>query len=846
MFIALHGTVTTEEEITRNIISNVKYLYLDQASVKTESRRNIPNKFLTSSNFNVNENSSFSVNENNDTVGTPRSTPINNDSSSLSEISPSLKPALNKNITSNKFSSTLYGSKSKLNKSQKRSDISLSVEQSKQMSFPNSKNSVGLTYNFGPEKGISTSAGTQFIDERKETNRMTSNANLPQISLIPIQGNMTVTRDVTNFTKINSTERVNSLFTNHDNFSLTQNITKAIEEPFLCNMTSKKTPLVNNFTATNTESKIKKTNETPSLLNEFFKPKISNNNNESIPRGDWTSLRLCNFSKDGNCRGRDEVAKEELDHRNHTSATLFSGEISKIETGTLGNSNVNGTTQLVNINKTDDFYNNGSTYKFTNLTEFQNCTGCFANKTKESKAGNIQINNQELPMKRCILENADSSSMKTSMSMEDDYDEHDIPASKINCIRSKIKLFQKTNADRKSKIQRIEKQFRRRLVSNHLTTKKNSTNVTVTNPTKINEEVNEKIEKEKNEERVVTNEERARANEERLMENEKIKYKILHGIHDQPEPEQPVSEERGGENRTIPIDPSMIPEQFTEPLTEDNKDARVGILGMDTSPAVENGTNITAHLVPNKLNDAPVKNAPKNLTKTETKLQKAKLNETQNSNRSEIVETMKKTILCFGDSLTRGYYAKGDKYHPYSIRLKELLEENDKNTEYEIFTEGVNGECAFKEMKTRLPVVLNETYPVDFAIILGGTNDLLTQDCVKDLDLFQEIKDLHEMCHKRGIKTGVVTIPQIFINSTDKMSRKDMSDVWGTVNQKLRVWSYSNNHPKMTILIDLADEFTRQNIKDDFSEYWDDDIHPSPKGYDRIGKIVFDNINGKI
>ena len=824
----------------------MRYPYLDLDSVKTESRRSTPNKFLTSSNFNINEKSNFSVKGNNAKVAIFRSVPIINDSSSLSETLKSLKPALNKNLSSNKFSSTLYGSKSKLSKSQKRNDISLSVEQSKQMSFPNSKNSVGLTYNFGAERGISTSAGTQFTDDRKENNTLISNSTLPQISLIPIQGNMTVARDITNFTKTNSTERVSSLLTNHDNFSLTQNITKAIEEPFVRNITSKKIPILNNFTATNTESKIRKTNETPSLLNEFFKPKTSNNNNESIPRGDWTSLRLCNFSKDGNCRGRDEVAKEKLDHQNHTSATLFSGEISKIETGSLGTSNVNGTTQLVNINKTDDFYNNGSTYKFTNLTEFQNCTGCFANKTKENKVGNIQINNQAPPMKRCILENADSSSMKTSMSMEDDYDEHDIPASKINCIRSKVKLFQKTNVDRKSKIQRIENLFRRRLVSNHLTTKKNSTNATVTNPTKINEKVNEKIEKEKNKERVETNEERARANEERLMENEKIKYKILHGIHDQPESEETVPEEHGGENRTIPIDPSMIPEQFTEPLTEDNMDARVGVLGIDTSPAVENGTNVTAHLISNKLNDPLVKNTPKNITKTEPKLQKAKLNETKNSNRSEIVETMKKTILCFGDSLTRGYYAKGDKYHPYSIKLKELLEENDKNTDYEIITEGVNGECAFKEMKTRLPVVLNETYPVDFAIILGGTNDLLTQDCVKDLDLFQEIKDLHEMCHKRGIKTGVVTIPQIFINSTDKMSRKDMSDVWGTVNQKLRVWSYSNNHPKMTILIDLADEFTRQNIKDDFSEYWDDDIHPSPKGYDRIGTIVFDNINGKI
>ena len=87
-----------------------------------------------------------------------------------------------------------------------------------------------------------------------------------------------------------------------------------------------------------------------------------------------------------------------------------------------------------------------------------------------------------------------------------------------------------------------------------------------------------------------------------------------------------------------------------------------------------------------------------------------------------------------------------------TIQLKELLEENDKYNEYDILTEGVNGEYAFKEMKIRLPVVLNDTYPVDFAIILGGTNDFLTQDCVKDLDLFHEIKILMKCVTKGGLK----------------------------------------------------------------------------------------------
>ena len=32
-----------------------------------------------------------------------------------------------------------------------------------------------------------------------------------------------------------------------------------------------------------------------------------------------------------------------------------------------------------------------------------------------------------------------------------------------------------------------------------------------------------------------------------------------------------------------------------------------------------------------------------------------------------------KNILCFGDSLTAGYYNEGEKFHPYSLKLEELL-----------------------------------------------------------------------------------------------------------------------------------------------------------------------------
>jgi len=417
----------------------------------------------------------------------------------------------------------------------------------------------------------------------------------------------------------------------------------------------------------------------------------------------------------------------------------------------------------------------------------------------------------------------------------------------------------------------------------------------------------------------------------------------LNGIHDTPADENPVPEERGVVNRTIPVDPSMLP-KYTEPLTEDNRDALEGIMGIDSRPAIENTTsdNSSVHTIPVNRSEKPLVenitkskeeniltnkvlsenennnkdfnetivepavqktyeskesqvlvNKPtvnpddrkeskilvnkqqaalenlnklknmtiKNITKQEKENKNMKLKSTASlhipavNNATESTEhrhpieqgeIMKKSILCFGDSLTKGFYNNGDSYRPYSIKLKELLEDNDKNTDYQIDTEAVNGECTFSGMKKRLPVLLNETFPLDLVIILGGTNDLLLHDCNKDLDLYQELKDLHEMCHKRGIKTAMVTIPEMVVSKdgTGKMNKKDFNEAWGTVNQKLRVYAYSNKHPKMVILVDLADEFSRQNLKDDPAEFWDDNIHPNAKGYDKIGEIIYNDIKG--
>ena len=122
-------------------------------------------------------------------------------------------------------------------------------------------------------------------------------------------------------------------------------------------------------------------------------------------------------------------------------------------------------------------------------------------------------------------------------------------------------------------------------------------------------------------------------------------------------------------------------------------------------------------------------------------------------------------ILAFGDSLTKGYYNYGMKYHPYSTTLAKLLQSQGSVevrikeglyllTKQKIETAGVNGEVTSR-MLERLPEELLDKH-FDVVIILGGTNDLgwVTQETIAKI-----IKKLHEMAHKAGSKSLMVTIP---------------------------------------------------------------------------------------
>lgn len=139
-------------------------------------------------------------------------------------------------------------------------------------------------------------------------------------------------------------------------------------------------------------------------------------------------------------------------------------------------------------------------------------------------------------------------------------------------------------------------------------------------------------------------------------------------------------------------------------------------------------------------------------------------------------------------------------------------------------------------MVTRLPKVLDRIGDrSDLIIILGGTNDFNKLDCVKRVNVAHEILTLHRIVHKRGLRSVLVTIPEC------SMLNKKCDDNRQKVNDKLR--SYAAKNKKNTLLCDLGKFMPLRNMSDfDRKVYWDDKVHPSRIGYDKIAALLFHTI----
>jgi len=128
-------------------------------------------------------------------------------------------------------------------------------------------------------------------------------------------------------------------------------------------------------------------------------------------------------------------------------------------------------------------------------------------------------------------------------------------------------------------------------------------------------------------------------------------------------------------------------------------------------------------------------------------------------------------ILCYGDSLTAGFFSEGQYFEPYGRTMVEQIGAAGRSCEVTVC--GLNGltaaEMACAMGSTLVDVcgihwkglarVLKEDGPFDLAIIMAGTNDL--PNVVRRQALSQNIRCLHAVCHEHGVPTLALAPPPI-------------------------------------------------------------------------------------
>ena len=191
-----------------------------------------------------------------------------------------------------------------------------------------------------------------------------------------------------------------------------------------------------------------------------------------------------------------------------------------------------------------------------------------------------------------------------------------------------------------------------------------------------------------------------------------------------------------------------------------------------------------------------------------------------------------KNILCFGDSLTAGYYNDGNNFYPYSKKLEELFE-----YQYNIDYIGLSGWTTEEMIDNKDNIICEDSLGkkwvglrvklrkkiYNYCIILVGTNDL---DENNREDIFKNLLRIHNIAKEEGCQTIALTIPAMRIES-----------VMPEIKEKRQ---------KINNCLKSSKEFNTIDITKFLSDasFWDiDGLHFTPNGYNEIAFAIKEHIH---
>ena len=198
----------------------------------------------------------------------------------------------------------------------------------------------------------------------------------------------------------------------------------------------------------------------------------------------------------------------------------------------------------------------------------------------------------------------------------------------------------------------------------------------------------------------------------------------------------------------------------------------------------------------------------------------------------------KKTIVCFGDSITDGVSKAKDARNNYPNILFKNLYENEKVLDYSVINEGINGDKLTINGIRRYKNDALDIKGVSHIIVLIGVNDIKNLNSKAD-KIISVYKEMIKESHKRNISIYAGTIMPfgLYKNTWNKNREKERQNV----NKWIRETKPKNGGFDFFFDFDkiLKDPNKEMNLKKSFD--CGDGLHPNFEGYKKISEIIIDS-----
>ena len=197
-------------------------------------------------------------------------------------------------------------------------------------------------------------------------------------------------------------------------------------------------------------------------------------------------------------------------------------------------------------------------------------------------------------------------------------------------------------------------------------------------------------------------------------------------------------------------------------------------------------------------------------------------------------------ILAFGASLTEGYYFDHVHFHPYTNRLAQLFQLSSKPVD--IDNAGVSGEAILSttmlpRLQHLLASAVAEKKKFDFILLLAGTNDTM-RDQERAQKVFDGYQRLINECHQHGARILSMTLPEASLPKDSPFDQERQK-----FNRLIREELVNRNPEKRIVVLDVEQHLPQSSLSDvQRQEIWADEIHLTPKGYDRLGELIYQTL----